>query len=748
MKEKTDNGELQKTENENKERNHGDRAGKRSSEGKRDDTYKRKDFGKDRNNSFGERKPFKAEGRPFKAEGRPPYGKRQDGVNGERSYGRKSYSGDRNHGDRTGKGSFNREGNTAYKRDDFGKDRNNSFGERKPFKAEGRPPYEKRQDGVNGERSYGRKPYSRDRNHGDRTGKGSFNREENTAYKRDDFGKGRNNSFGERKPFKAEGRPFKAEGRPPYEKRQDGVNGERSYGRKPYSGDRNHATEYGKRRPEESRETSFTKNAFYGERKSFDAKDRFSENKRENRETNGFSYQEKRWVDHSQRTSSREVALLVINEVTEKQAYASIALDKKLKETNLSPVDKRLATQLVYGTIENFGKLDFVLDSLIHIRVDVHPTLWNILRLSTYQLLFLDKIPESAAVNEGVNLTKKLGLEHLTGFANGVLRNIIREKETIQWPDEQKEPVKYLTVMASVSSWLVEMLIEDYGYEQAKAFLLYQKPYQGIPLRPNKMKITTEELEKVLEEKEWEITKGKLPDVLWAKNTGDVEKDADFYQGKYSIQGEGSLVAAMATHVKPGMMVLDACAAPGGKTAYMAETMQGTGRVQAWDKHPHRVELLQAMKKRLQLENVRPMMKDAGEKREELYTSFDRVLVDAPCSGTGVIFEKPDIKARLTKEDIDALIKEQQRILDACAEYVKPGGMIIYSTCSVLKKENQAQIQWFTEKHPEYTVVPLPEAIPDTMREKYGEWGLQLLPQIDEVEGFFIACLKKKGSLW
>ena len=225
----------------------------------------------------------------------------------------------------------------------------------------------------------------------------------------------------------------------------------------------------------------------------------------------------------------------------------------------------------------------------------------------------------------------------------------------------------------------------------------------------------------------------------------DVGRDADFLQGRFSIQGESSMMACLALSPKRGAQVLDACAAPGGKACLLAEMMGGSGRVQAWELHPHRTELIAAQARRLHLENVRPMTRDASVHRADLDETMDAVLLDAPCSGLGVMADKPDVKYRVTPESVAELTALQSRLLDAVAPYVKKGGTLVYSTCSVLKDENERQIAAFLARHPEFEAEDLPESIPEIFRRHAGQ-GLQLLPHRDHVGGFYICRMRRKKA--
>lgn len=206
------------------------------------------------------------------------------------------------------------------------------------------------------------------------------------------------------------------------------------------------------------------------------------------------------------------------------------------------------------------------------------------------------------------------------------------------------------------------------------------------------------------------------------------------------------MLAACAVEAKPGMQVLDACAAPGGKSCLIAEMMRGAGRVYAWDLHEHRVEMIRAAAKRLELDNVRPQVRDAGKKLENMLLAMDAVLVDAPCSGLGVMGDKPDIKYRLSEETIDALVPVQRQILDACAAYVRPGGLLVYSTCTILPEENEEQVKAFLARHPEFEPETDAGFLPEAMRAHFRDGMIQILPCRDGAEGFFIARMRRKAG--
>ena len=259
------------------------------------------------------------------------------------------------------------------------------------------------------------------------------------------------------------------------------------------------------------------------------------------------------------------------------------------------------------------------------------------------------------------------------------------------------------------------------------------------------MKLDDAGFERLLDKKVWKKEKTDLPHAWRITGAMDIARDADYLSGYYSIQSAGSMLACLAMNVKRGQQILDCCAAPGGKTCYMAEMMGGTGRIQAWDIHDHRVKLIEAQAKRLGLENIRPMVRDAAKKREDLYRTMDAVLLDAPCSGLGFMAQKPDLKLRVTEESVVELTELQARLLDTVCEYVKPGGTLVYSTCSVLKDENEKQAADFLARHPEFEETELPDTIPENYR-RMRKTGLQLLEHRDGIEGFYLIRKKRKND--
>ncbi len=440
---------------------------------------------------------------------------------------------------------------------------------------------------------------------------------------------------------------------------------------------------------------------------------------------------------------ARRTALKVIRQVTEEGAYASLALDAALKNSGLSGADRRLVSRLVYDTLDRMIWLDWAL-SRVMAKPDTDIKLKNILRLGACQILLEDRIPESAATNLCVQLCTETGMSGLKGVCNGILRNLIRRKDELKLPETGEETDQDAALRHSVPEWLYRKLKEDYG-EKTEAILSYRNPDEGWTLRPNLTKTDDAGFEQMLAKKVWKKEKTDLPHAWKITGAMDIARDADYLSGNFSIQSGGSMIACLTMNVRRGQQVLDCCAAPGGKTCYLSELMGGTGRVQAWDIHEHRVALIEAQTRRLGLENIRPMVRDASKAREDLIGTMDAVLLDAPCSGLGFLAQKPDLKLRVTEESIGELTELQEKLLDAVCGYVKPGGTLVYSTCSILKDENERQAERFLLRHPEFEETKLPDAIPERYR-KLKSRGLQLLEYRDGLEGFYVIRMRRKDD--
>lgn len=439
----------------------------------------------------------------------------------------------------------------------------------------------------------------------------------------------------------------------------------------------------------------------------------------------------------------RRVALETLLDVSRSDAYASLALDKRLAQAAFGRRDRAFTTQLVYGTLENRMTLDWRIDQFLEGEKELEQTVREILRMGAYQLFYLDRVPDMAAVDESVSLARAMGLEAFTGLVNAVLRNMIRGKDSVVWPKPQDDPAKYLSVMFSVPAELAQLLIDAYGQHEALEILRYRPQERDVTVRVNYLRCDDARLRSLFADDEIEFAPGIVPGTYKIRRAGDLTRMRAFQNGLFTIQGESSVIAARAVGARPGQTVLDACAAPGGKTAVLSEMMNDTGRVYAWDTHAHRVELIRGTANRLKLENVRPAVKDASAPRPEMAMTLDAALVDAPCSGTGVMLEKPDVKYRVSLSGIESLCRMQAEILDAVAPMVKVGGTLVYSTCSILPMENEAQVKAFLERHPEYETVRMGAELPEALAAHEGEAGLQMFAHRDGTDGFYVCKLRR-----
>lgn len=448
------------------------------------------------------------------------------------------------------------------------------------------------------------------------------------------------------------------------------------------------------------------------------------------------------------RKTVREVALDVLVAVEEREAYSNLLLDHALKESGLSARDRGLATELVYGTIQRRLTLDWILNDLVKKGVfSLDPWVRQLLRMGVYQLRYLDRIPDRAVVHETVSIAKKRGHRGISGLANGVLRSYQRRRREWQLP-AQPETHRELALVTSHPEWLVRRLSGVYGMEETKAMLEANNRPPRSSVRINLLKGDREEVA--------ERIRQKMPAVavepsavsvqgLVLSGGGNPAASTLFREGWYTVQDESSMLVSEILDPQPGERVLDGCAAPGGKTGHLAERMADEGVLVSCDIHSHKVDQIQDQVRRLGLTIVEPRRTDM----RELVGSekpFDRVLLDAPCSGLGVIRRKPDIKWSKEPREIEALTDLQKQLLDAAAKLVSPGGILVYSTCTLEPEENSRQVEAFLDGHPDFHPdITLEERLPEIVREQaiLGEGWVQILPHHFDSDGFFIARLKK-----
>ena len=443
--------------------------------------------------------------------------------------------------------------------------------------------------------------------------------------------------------------------------------------------------------------------------------------------------------------SARDVALKALGDVVGNGAYAAQALDRALSEAKLSDEDRRLAASLFYFAIENRLQIEWALGKLLQTRPE--PMVADILHIAAAQILFMDRIPDHAAVDEAVKQTRAAGRDGLSGMVNGVLRGLIRlrDEEGLALPGRDEQPEEYLSLKYSLALPAVKRLIAAYGVDEAERIAAFTPAERTQTVRPNAERLTDAQFEAMLDKEGLAWKHGTAAHAYVLSGAGDLSRLDGYRAGLFSIQGESSMLAAQAVEARPGMQLLDACAAPGGKTCLMAEQMGTSGRVYAWDVYPHRVELIRAAARRLSLENVRPAVHDARKGQPSLELAMDAVLVDAPCSGLGVIQDKPDIKYRLKEEDFESILPLQREILENCSHFIRVGGRLVYSTCTILPEENEAQVSAFLSRHPEFEPDTDDSWLPEALRGKSADGMLTILPHRDGMAGFFIARMHRRS---
>lgn len=429
----------------------------------------------------------------------------------------------------------------------------------------------------------------------------------------------------------------------------------------------------------------------------------------------------------------RELVLSILLSVTRDGEYSHIVISDVLgKYQYLTKQERAFITRVAEGTLEHMIELDYIIDCFSKVKVKkMKPAIRCILRSSVYELKYMDAVPESATCNEAVKLARKKGFANLTGFVNGVLRNIGRNLSEVKYPDENSEPVRSLSVRYSMPEWIVELWKEEYGIQQTKEILASFLEEAPLSIRTNLTKTTPESLKKTLLSEGVEVVADtELSYAFYITGVDYLQSLQSFCDGLFYVQDVSSMKVAEAAEPKQGDYVIDVCAAPGGKSIQMAELLAGTGRVKACDLTEYKVGLIEENIRRCGLTNVEAVQRDATVPDETDRGQADIVIADLPCSGLGVLRKKKDIRYRMTIEQAKELAELQRRILDVVCTYVKSGGTLMYSTCTIHRRENEDNVAWFLQKHPEFTLVSME----------------QLLPTQGSCDGFFIAKLRKNNE--
>ncbi len=434
--------------------------------------------------------------------------------------------------------------------------------------------------------------------------------------------------------------------------------------------------------------------------------------------------------------NTRELILGILMEVTKGQNYSHLVIRSVLEKYQyLDKKERAFITRVSEGTIQRMIELDYIINQFSKVRTNkMKPVIRNILRMSVYQLKYMDSVPASAACNEAVKLARKRGFSSLSGFVNGVLRQIGRNLDAITYPSVEQEPVQALSVRCSMPEWIVQMWIADYGMTQTEEMLAAFLTEAPLTIRTNLSRISPEDLKVRLESEGVCVEKldmEKYPKLSYAfaiSGFDYLNGLGSFREGLFYVQDISSMMVAEYAAPKEGDYCIDVCAAPGGKSMHLAEKLHGTGHVEARDLTEYKVALIRQNIERQQFENVTAVQQDATELDEASVEKADIVIADLPCSGLGVMRKKADIKYRMTPEGQEKLVHLQRQILDTVCTYVKHKGTLVYSTCTINRRENEENVRWFIETHPEFTL--------ENME--------QMFPEKEAGDGFFIAKMVRK----
>ena len=447
---------------------------------------------------------------------------------------------------------------------------------------------------------------------------------------------------------------------------------------------------------------------------------------------------------------AREIALKILYKIDVDNAYSNIVLDEMIKQNNnnLNQKDIGLISEIVYGVTTWRLTLDTIIKKYSKIRLKkISPWILNILRMSIYQIVFLDKIPKSAAVNEGVNLSKRYGHKSSSGFVNAILRKVTKQDYEELFNIENVE--ERISKIYSIPEWIIEELKQE-GMEINKIEEICKNSNirPKVSIRVNTLKTTKEKLKNRLLEKQINVEDGILKDFLILDKVKNIENMKEFKEGLFTVQDEAAGLTALILNPKKEEKILDACSSPGGKTTYIAQIVDNNAEIEAWDLHESRIKLVEQNANRLGIDIIKTKVNDATKYNEEYFEKFDKIILDVPCLGLGVLKRKPDIKWQRNQEDIDTISKIQYEILNTCSKYLKQGGELVYSTCSILNSENKDIIFKFLENNSNFKIKEI-EILQDKNKtnnyfKKYivDNKFIQVY-QNEKTDGFFICKLKK-----
>lgn len=436
----------------------------------------------------------------------------------------------------------------------------------------------------------------------------------------------------------------------------------------------------------------------------------------------------------------RDAAFSILWAVGNKQAYSNLLLHQTIESYGISAKNRGLLTEITYGTLQHQLTLDYYLEPFLKGKIE--PWVKVLLRMSLYQIVYLDRVPAHAVIHEAVEIAKRRGHGGVASLVNGVLRSV--QRTGVRSFNVIADPIEKISIETSHPAWMIKRWAEQFGLEKTREMALENNKIPSQTVRVNTVRATVAEVIEMLESEGLEAAPSKIIPECLVVTGGQPARSTTFEKGFITIQDESSMLPSYALQVEPGMKVLDMCAAPGGKSTHIAEKLENKGTLYSMDLHPHKVKLIQESADRLGHSVIETGVGD-GKKSVERFgkEQFDRVLVDAPCSGLGVIKRKPDIKYTKKEEDFNRLQEIQIELLDQAAELLKPGGILVYSTCTVDNMENRGTAERFLKKHPEMETIQA--SLPDALGVKHTGF-VQIFPQDFGSDGFFIAAFRKEES--
>lgn len=436
----------------------------------------------------------------------------------------------------------------------------------------------------------------------------------------------------------------------------------------------------------------------------------------------------------------RGTAIKILNRIERSDSYLDRLMDAELRSTEMNELDRSLMAEIVTGVIRWRNRLDWILTGFFHGNFTKAETnIRNTLRVAAYQIMFLDRVPHSAAVNEAVEFIKRIRGQKVADLVNAVLRNIVRNVENLRYPDPNEDKIQHLSVVESHPYWLVKRWVDRFGIDEAKQLLSANNQRPDLTIRVNRLKMDFNYFLNILEQHQIQFSRSQYLDFyVRVKHMTDISSSDLFKQGFFGVQDESAGLPVLLLDPKPGDRVLDLCAAPGGKTTFIGELMKNIGEIIAVDRYENRLNLVKTACQRHGVANAHFLAADSATLQT---TPAEKVLVDAPCSGLGVLCKKPDTKWKREPQDLDNLVRIQRDILENAVTLVKPGGILVYSTCTTEPEENIGLVREFLSKHPEFTVEPAQQFVKAELVHPDGY--VETFPHKHGMDGSFAIRLKK-----